>query len=419
MVFQFKGHIVMTASSNKRYLTPVGTDRRGPTVTLSSTLCAILALFSPWATYTQVAPLMTPVTLIVALMTAYMILRFLKKPVLFFSRQDMYLILYLFLVTSSYFWTQNTENWGNFVFWWYVCVATYFAARSALRTAEDFRLVVFSFFLGILITAFNLELSFNEWGNSSMRYSVAGHNSNFTAYVLSGGLFLFLATWSHLGATRSMFFLLPIWIGLTLYCQIQLGTRGAILSSALTISLFSIRRYIPRFGLQTIIYSLLLIGFSISAGLTQFALSFFDSFIDGRGTGNLSDRGLIWAEAYIHAIEHPILGIGPGSFAAISELRAGAHNLLLTIQLEGGLVGVTLFGGFLLLFLRGIFAKAPTHRRGLVLIALFLCYWLPIVSSGHWELAPFSWLLLALFGRLVSIENDGNSVRFRVVAPVK
>lgn len=382
-------------------------------VSLTSLLCAGLALTSPWATYLQFFPFLTPVTVIVILMSCHSFLRFLTRPVVLVNRASLYLILYIVLITASYVWSLRYENWGNTIFWWLLCIMTYFSARSAPRKASDFRLMLFAFFIGMLITLSKLQLSFDEWGNTSARFSVAGHNTNFTAYVLSGGLFLFLAIWVHLGATRVMWLMFPVWIGVTIYAQILLGARGAILSSVLTLCVFLLRRIIPNAGLKAIVVVMLLIGFSVSLGLAQLLMSFFDTIFAGRSTGDLSNRGVIWAEAFTYLFSNPFLGIGPGSFAEVSELNAGAHNLLLTISLESGLLGLFLFSGFVFLFLRGVYRRSRTPREGLTLLAMFMCFWLPIVTSGHWELAPFSWLLLAFFERLVSIEGDGTVMRFR------
>lgn len=384
------------------------------TVSLASLLCAGLALTSPWATYLQFFPFVTPVTVIVTLMSCYSFFRFLTRPVILVDRASLYLILYVLLITASYFWSLTYEKWANTIFWWFLCIATYFSARSAPRKASDFRLVLFAFFIGMLITFSKLQLSFDEWGNTNDRFSVAEHNTNFTAYVLSGGLFLFLAIWVHLGATRAMWLMFPVWIGVTIYTQILLGTRGAILSSVLTLCVFLLRRFIPNVGLKAIIIVMLLIGLSVSLGLAQHLMPFFDTIFAGRSTGDLSNRGLIWAEAFTYLLSNPFLGIGPGSFAEVSELHAGAHNLLLTISLESGLLGLFLFSGFVFLFLRGVYRKSRTPREGLTLLAMFMCFWLPIVTSGHWELAPFSWLLLAFFERLVSTEGDGKAIRSRV-----
>ena len=176
------------------------------------------------------------------------------------------------------------------------------------------------------------------------------------------------------------------------------------------------RRVIPNAGLKAIIITFSIIAFSVAVGLNNYLLLFFDSFGLGRGTGDLSNRGFIWVEAYSYILSNPVLGIGPGVFSEISELRAGAHNLFLTISLETGLVGMFLFGGYLFLYFLGILRESRSNREGLLLLAMFSCFWFPIVSSGHWELAPFSWLLLGFFQRLTSIERDGASVRIRVFA---
>lgn len=404
----------MTALMNISHEHSLGSTRQGLKIRLAPVLCAAIVLFSPWATYLQFMPFLTPVTLFVSLLASLVFLRFLRRPTLLIERQEIYLLLYICLVTASYFWTQSHGNWWNYIFWWYVCAATYFSARSSPRTAADVRLVLFAFFFGMVITIYNLELTFDEWGNASMRFSVFSHNPNFTAYVFSGGLFLFLVTWVRLGATPAMVFLFPFWIVLTFYALILLGTRGAIFSSALTLIIFFLRSIIPLFVLKMIIVSMFAISLSFSAGLVDFIVPFIESLFASRGTGDLSGRHAIWAEAYTYIFSNPLLGIGAGAFSELSDLQVGAHNIVLSILLESGVVGIFLFGGFIYYFLRGIYQKAKARREGLFLIALFCCFWLPIVSSGHWELAPFSWLLLAFFERLVAIERDGKGVKVRM-----
>ena len=64
-------------------------------------------------------------------------------------------------------------------------------------------------------------------------------------------------------------------------------------------------------------------------------------------------RPLAWRLAGDLMAEHPLLGIGPGGFTPASDLAgrgevsdtAHAHNLLLTVGAEGGLVGVALLLG--------------------------------------------------------------------------
>jgi O-antigen ligase len=76
-------------------------------------------------------------------------------------------------------------------------------------------------------------------------------------------------------------------------------------------------------------------------------------------------RPLAWRLALDLVGQHPLLGIGPGGFPAAADLAdrgeiAGAvhaHNIVLTVAAEGGLVGVVLLLGF------GVGLATTTWRR--------------------------------------------------------
>lgn len=74
--------------------------------------------------------------------------------------------------------------------------------------------------------------------------------------------------------------------------------------------------------------------------------------IGSAGTGPADERPLIWSEAYRMWAEQPLLGIGPGQFLtrsgeAGSALAPGgyyhAHNVVLQIGVEAGIVGLVAF----------------------------------------------------------------------------
>lgn len=78
----------------------------------------------------------------------------------------------------------------------------------------------------------------------------------------------------------------------------------------------------------------------------------------------------------------------------ISERGVGAHNFFLTVTLDAGVIGLAVMLAFLAIFLRFI-SRTTIGPRQLNLGALFVLYWIPIALSGHWELAQFSWVVVA------------------------
>lgn len=138
-----------------------------------------------------------------------------------------------------------------------------------------------------------------------------------------------------------------------------------------------------------------------------------DSFSD-RGTGDLSGRTQIWHEAILYIERHPFLGIGPGSFPLVNSSGSGAHNFFLIILLETGVLGATVFTIFFLKFF-SLFFRMKNRKLGSYLMGIFSAYWFPLVSSGHWETSPFSWMVVALFALLVHMcdTEKNNCVRGR------
>lgn len=141
-----------------------------------------------------------------------------------------------------------------------------------------------------------------------------------------------------------------------------------------------------------VFFAMIAFSIALSIGLIDSILIYFD-FLSNRGTGDLSGRLQIWPEAIRYITEYPLFGIGPGAFLDVGILQVGAHNLILTVLLDTGLLGLltmSLFFTSLLSFVRGSIGG----DKGQFTITLFVLYFVPIAMSGHWEVSPFSWILL-------------------------
>ena len=371
-------------------------------------MVALVAMLVPWATYVQLAPLTTPVTALVFTFGAVQLFfaaAMRKKNV---DSSVLTFALYIGLLLLSRYWTIETENWFNAVFWWFICFVSFAGTLWFVRSPNHIRMVVYFSLAGAIIAGTKLQITTDDWGNVLARRAVAGHNQNFTAYVLSGVILLALASSSLIRFSAWFKLVLPATILAILYFQVQLGTRGALISSAAVIALHLSRNVAPRLILRLIPVMALSISLLVAFGFLEFLFGYVDSFSD-RGTGDLSGRTLIWGEAILFIKQYPILGIGPGSFQSVNFSGAGAHNFFLIILLETGILGAAIFTIFFVKLFRSLFI-IRNRKLGGYLMGIFSAYWFPLVSSGHWETSPFSWMVVALFIRFAYIfkTEDGS-----------
>lgn len=113
--------------------------------------------------------------------------------------------------------------------------------------------------------------------------------------------------------------------------------------------------------------------------------------------GSLNDRSDIWAASWALAGESPLWGLGVGRFAPDLQPYYGqaivAHNTLITVAVEAGLVGLTLFVLYLVALALRVW-RTPGDLRPMWLATL-LC--LAVGSSTlTWNGRKLMWVLPAL-----------------------
>ena len=110
--------------------------------------------------------------------------------------------------------------------------------------------------------------------------------------------------------------------------------------------------------------------------------------------GNLNERQFVWAEAVRLIQEHPVFGVGGDAFptAAVGANKT-AHNLVLGLFADVGLIGLGLFVGMLVTALASL-RRAPSLLRGMW-IAVFTA-WLSAALLHNWENRKQTWFLIGL-----------------------
>lgn len=114
-------------------------------------------------------------------------------------------------------------------------------------------------------------------------------------------------------------------------------------------------------------------------------------------SGTLNDRRDIWAAAWTVAGTAPLLGVGVGRLEEDLKPYFGeaivAHNTLITVAVEGGVVGALLFSAFVALLLLNLRAVRGSLR--LMWVACLTCL-LVGTFTLTWNYRKLTWVLPAL-----------------------
>jgi O-antigen ligase len=240
-------------------------------------------------------------------------------------------------------------------------------------------------------SAFTAELS-------AQRLGVEGVNLNYLAYSLAAGLALTVLLWSIRRPIRLMrlgIFALVPFIGFGL---IQSGSRGAVAGAAMLIVWLVGWRLLPGRGLATPVFAFCLAAVATAAGWLDGWLLGVDASLT-RSTGDLAGRLSVWPYAREVIRQEPLTGIGAGCFRASNPMAIGAHNVVLEVTSGLGLIGLALLAAVAYqALIAGTRSTEPRTRR--LVVGAIIAVSAPIVLSGHWELSPAAWFILALFSRL-------------------
>ena len=113
--------------------------------------------------------------------------------------------------------------------------------------------------------------------------------------------------------------------------------------------------------------------------------------------GTFTNRTRIWTAGLEVYREHPIIGVGSGAFGESVYSRLDvpyvAHNSYLSILVELGTIGATLFAALLCALLYLIENLPKVQRRAWLILLLTWCV---AVSSLTWEHRKPTWLLFGL-----------------------
>lgn len=353
--------------------------------------CAIAV--SSWGNYIDLVFGLTYVTAPIIFATFFLLMALVVNPNLWldlFKDGNFFSVLFYLIVVASFSWSLDRTNWPNQIFWYTVCVAAYFCSRYVLVN-RGYMWLFISIMFGVFSAAGSLGDLSQGFGDFQERKSIGDLNANFTAYVLAGSLYVVtvIARVFFSGFIGRLIFFVAAFV--VLISVSWLGTRGAFLSCVLLVLWNYFSRFFSGRGVLLlacgVIFSILVIL------LGGFSLNDITGGIVPRSDDDFSGRVPTLAIAVDFVRDYWATGIGAGAFVAVNPLGIGAHNVLITLLLESGFFGLLLF----LLFLYSIIYPGVRSKRGgegSFVLGAFFSYLVPIAMTGHWELAPFSWVLL-------------------------
>ena len=195
-----------------------------------------------------------------------------------------------------------------------------------------------------------------------------------------------------------------LYIPLAVLATLLSASRGATITLmvALLLPLATITR---RFGRAMVSIAVLLVvsGMAVESLSSEISFRRLSTIVEQFTSRDLNGRFDIWQKGYAIFLENPVIGVGAGGFETAAGARRGsgmaAHNALLGVAVEHGLVGLTLFLGAIVSLVRQAW-RSTTSDRSLWLI--LLAAWGVASMNLSWENREMTWLL---WGMCAAVPN--------------
>jgi O-antigen ligase len=340
------------------------------------------------------------VTLAAALVTTMAEGRF-RKPGAIFG----FASAFVAFSTLSLFWTISYSNTVGLVLTGIQVLGSVWVVQEFAGTREQQQSLLVAFCLGELIPLAGVLNAYRggvALGALRDRYTAFGLNLDDVGLTLVIGIpIAWHLMMSYAGTLRPIvralaliyFVLAPVGVLLT-------GTRGAILAGAVALSIVPLT--LPKRSLRSYLLNAVLLVVVAGAAAVVVPertwariLTIREEVLEG---GSMTGRRAIWEAGLTVFPTRPLLGAGTGAYGEAVEPvmnsdRFGAHNLLLGMLVEHGIVGFTLYAALLGACAIAIMRMPPAERK---LFAVLMLSWLVGVMSLNWELRKVTWLLFGL-----------------------
>lgn len=316
------------------------------------------------------------------------------------------MILFVTMAALSYLWSLFPEGTLVQVFSYFQLLAMVWLIWELAPRARQQVHLMQAYVLGTLVSGIDtLYLFLSKQEATYQRYAGAGLDANDLGLImaLSIPVSYYLLIESK-GWMTWVYRLQLILAGTTILLT---ASRGATLASivALTIVPLTLGRLAGRQKIAVVLTASLLTGGAllyVPASSWERLSTVPSEFEQGTFTG----RTVIWKAGWELFRSHPFLGVGTNAFRLVvsrilaepihldnPEPAPPAHNTFLSILVEQGVIGLTLFC-VLLISLALSLRALPPFRRTMWMV--WLAVWVVGVSSLTWETRKPTWFFFGL-----------------------
>jgi O-antigen ligase len=281
--------------------------------------------------------------------------------------------------------------------------ASVWMIREFVRTREDVQPLLAALLFGLFVPLADLLNNFRLGVGievDSQRFSAVGLNAD------AVGLFLVLGlpiAWHLLMHRRGIVSAVALIYVVTAPVGLMLtATRGALVAGLAALAIVPItlfRQSLRSYALAGVL--LILSALSALQFVPQYNWERMGSTVSQiMDRGNMSGRTELWNASLQAFPQRPLVGAGAGAYvAAITPYFGGAvraasaHNVVIGLLVEHGIIGLTLFAALFGACAWTVFRSPPPHGA---LWGVLILTWLVGAMSGNLEGLKLTWVLFGL-----------------------
>lgn len=195
------------------------------------------------------------------------------------------------------------------------------------------------------------------------------------------------------------------------------GTRTAMIAAipAMAFGVASLGRL--RLAARIVVFLLLTLAVLTFLPEVQSLRSFqrFNTTITELTQGDLNQRLGVWREGLASFAEHPVTGVGSNMYRSVNSLGKLGHNSFISVLVELGLIGLTLFGIIVTIVVIQAWDHPKWDKRFWLTI---LVIWVIGSSTLTWEHRKTTWLFLGLIVVSAALATHQDEAK-RLILPDK
>jgi O-antigen ligase len=259
-------------------------------------------------------------------------------------------------------------------------------------------------YISITGTIYNFVKGKEAFTYSGGRFAANGFNADDLAMILVIGLpiawYLILKT-DQQNKLKLLNLVNIMYIPLSFFALILTGSRAGFLCSLISMAYFIVTFLKQRLWIKVFLVIIMLFSiFSIFTLIPESTIQRVSNSFEDLKSGSLSGRETIFFAAAQLINNHPIIGIGAGAFKTASGTDTFAHNTILSVLAETGVIGLFLF--FCIIFISFLEVISQPKIEAYFWFTVLLI-WGVGVNSLSWEFQKPTWVILNLITVSASI----------------